>query len=810
MQQSPSDPHRLTPSDLRYTCDPSEFDFETTDELPPLDGVIGQQRAVQAIEFGLAMKSFGYNLYAAGIPGTGKKTLVRALVERIAREKPSPPDLFYVHNFENPDYPRILRAPAGMASQLKRDLQELVDTLKEEVPKAFKSEEYQKRRGEILQDFQKRRAQEVAWMQQQAAEKGMAIRTGESVIMTIPLVEGKELSGEEFAQLPPQEQEELRRRQKEVTEKIQQASQKIRALQQDTQEQMRELDRRAALIVTAPLLLELRQRYGEQAEILDYLKEIQQDILDHVEDFLVEEGEDAELGVLALRRDRPGLGLKRYAVNVLVDNSRQEHAPVVVESHPTYRNLVGFLEREARMGTLYTDFTMIRAGSALRANGGYLILDLVDLLLTPFVWESLKRILQNREVKIEDVSEQFGFVATAGLRPEPVQVDLKVILLGSPELYSLLYQADEDFQKLFKIKADFDTVLKRTPEHLQQYARYIKRLCDEESLKAFQRDGVAAVIEQSARMVGDQTRLSLRFSDVADLIRESDFWASRNGHDRVGRADVEQAIREKIYRSNLVEERLQELIEEGTILIRTQGEAVGQINGLSVFQLGDFGFGKPTRITAQMGVGNRGVVNVEREARLSGRIHDKGVLILSGYLTGTYGQKFPLSLHASLCFEQYYSDVDGDSASSAELYALLSSLAEVPLRQGLAVTGSINQMGLIQPIGGVNEKIEGFFRTCRPQGLTGDQGVIIPQQNRHHLMLPREVIEAVEQGVFHIYSIETVDQGLEILTGLPAGERQPDGSFPSGSLHDRVQRRLAEMAESIRAHRGRDQDNRSA
>jgi lon-related putative ATP-dependent protease len=563
-------------------------------------------------------------------------------------------------------------------------------------------------------------------------------------------------------------------------------------LQDETQENLKELDRKVALIATGYYLEKLRHDFGEHEEILEYLGEMQRDVISNISNFLEPEEEGA--GDSSADGDT---ALKRYKINVIVDNSRQEGAPVITETHPTYRNLIGYAEREARMGTLFTDFTLIRAGSVLMANRGYLILDLVDLLSTPMAWDSLKRVLQDGEAKIQDPDEQSGGVGTLGLRPEPVEVDLKVIVLGSSELYSLLYAHDEDFRKLFKIKAEFDTVMKKNDHHLLQYARFVKTLCDKEGLKHFDREAVAALVEHSSRMVSDKKRLSLRFSDVADLIRESNYWADQRSKSVVGREDVKKAIDEKNFRSGLYEERIQEMIDEGTILIEAVGHAVGQINGLSVYQVGDHSFGKPTRLTAQVGVGDKGVVNIEREARMSGRIHDKGVLILSGYLHGKYGQNQPLSLFASICFEQSYSGVDGDSASSTELYAILSSLVEIPLKQFIAVTGSINQKGVIQPIGGANEKIEGFFDTCKANGLTGEQGVIIPHQNVQNLMLKQEIIQAVEDGEFHIYPIRTVDEGIEILTDLKAGELQEDGTYSPGSVHDLVQKRLDEMAEVV-------------
>lgn len=788
---------------MRYVCNPKTLGFQSTEEVEPLDQVIGQDRAVRSIDFGLTIRCFGYNIYAAGVPGTGKKSLIKSFVERIAREQPVPPDIFYVHNFSEPDYPCALKAPPGVGNQFKRDMDHLIGTLKEELPKAFQGEEYEKRKARIIEEFQRQRQAAIEMVQAEARKNDMVIKGTDTQVMTIPLVNGEEVGPEAFEQLDPRVQEDIRRRQKNLGVSINNAYREIRKLQQAAQEKVRELDRKVALSVEGQLLAELRAKYKANKEILNYLKAVEEDVLDHLSEFLQPEGEaaaDPLKGVPStLKSDLRGAD--RYRVNVIVDNSKLKGAPVLVESNPTYKNLIGTLEREARMGTLYTDFTMIRPGSVLRANGGYLILDMTDVLMSPFAWEALKRVLQNKEVKIEDVAEQFGFMATAGLRPQAVEVDLKVIVSGSADLYHLLYYGDEDFQKIFKIKADFDVMAPNSEEQVRMYARYISRICREEGLKHFDSQAVAELIGYSARMVSDKRRLTLRFSDVADLIRESSYWASHNGNRLVRKKDVQKTLEERVYRSNLLEERIQDMINEGSILIKTSGEAVGQINGLSVYPTGNYSFGKPTRITARVSIGDQGVVNIEREAKLSGSIHDKGVLILSGYLHGRYAQRFPLALNASICFEQSYAGVDGDSASSTELYAVLSSLSGIPLKQSIAVTGSVDQMGTVQPIGGVNEKIEGFFETCRAAGLTGEQGVIIPRQNVANLMLKQQVIEAVRAGQFHIYAIDSIDQGLEILTGREAGRMRADGSYPEGTIHHAVQRRLQAMAESVKRSR---------
>lgn len=790
---------RLNANDLRKAFDTSELDFETTEELEPLDEIVGQERAVSSIRLGLEMDSFGYNIYVAGLPGTGKKSLVQSLVGAIAQERATPGDLCFVHNFEQPDHPRAVEVPAGVGCRFKKDMEELIATLKDEIPKAFKSEDFETRRNQIIQKFQEKRNELVAGVQEKARETNLAVKSGESQILTVPVEEGKELTPEEFQRLPEERQEEIRKNQLQISETVQETYRQIRKAQQETHERLRELDRTVGLIATGHYLDAIRQDYAEFEQITSYLKDVQKDIIENISQFVRDDGEtqDPLRQMMAGRMGAQEDPFRRYEVNVIVDHSRTEGAPVVSESDPTYRNLIGILEREARMGTLVTDFTMIRAGSILEANGGFLILDMIDLLITPLAWESLKRVLQDGTVRIQDPMESYGFIGTHGLRPEPVKIRLKVIISGSRTLYNLLYAVDEDFQKLFKVKADFGTAMKKQGGHGLQYAQFIKKISQEEGLRHFHKDAVAGLMEHFSRLVSDQNRLSLQFAEVADVIRESSYWASKDGNGLVNRSHVERAIAEKRFRSNLVEERLQDMIDEDVLLIQTEGEAVGQINALSVYSVGDYSFARPTRVTAQVSPGTQGVVNIEREAKLSGSIHDKGVLILSGFLHGKYGSRKPLSLYASIGFEQSYAGVDGDSASSTELYAILSSLTQIPVKQSLAVTGSINQKGMIQPIGGVNEKIEGFFETCSARGLTGVQGVIIPKQNVQHLMLREEVLVAVREGRFHVYAIENVDEGIELLMGRPAGNLQEDGSYPEGTVHFLAQQRIEEMSKVV-------------
>lgn len=780
---------RLSADEVYRACDPNAFDFETTERLPPPEGFIGQKRAVSAIRFGLRMRSHGYNLFLAGPPGTGKTSLIRAMLEDIARDRPVPGDICLVQNFRDPDRPRALYLPAGMGRQLKRDMEGLVERLKREIPKALESKEYQEQQAGIMREYQRQSAALFEELERRASREGIQLRVTPAGIMTVLIHNGKPLTQEEYEALDEATKEQVRQKMEQFNEQIAELLDRVRAMEREAREKTEELERWTLLFVVKRLIDGLRLKYANYPEILDYLEQVQENILQEREKFRPRPAVEAP----GLRLDER-VSFVEYQVNVLVDNSATQGAPIVFEPNPTYTNIFGTIEREVRLGALVTDFTKVKAGSLLRANGGFLVVEALDVLRYPFVWDALKRALETGEVRIEDVATHYGLVSATGLRPEPIKVDVKVALVGSPLLHYLLYIYDEDFRKLFKVKADFDTQMERTPENLAQYAYFLKSCCDREQLRHLDRSAVAAIIEHSSRLAEDQTKLSTRFGEILDIVREANYWAEQEESPYINRTHIERAIEEKIFRSNRIEERILEMIARGDILVDVQGAVVGQINGLAVIHLGDYAFGKPSRITCQTFMGREGVINIERRARLSGSIHDKGVFILSGYLGARYAQDKPLSLAASLGFEQSYELVEGDSASAAELLALLSSLSGVPLKQNLAITGSINQRGQIQPIGGVNEKIEGFFYVCKAKGLTGDQGVVIPHQNVKNLMLRKEVVEAVREGIFHIYAVETVDEALELFTGLPAGERGEDGQFPEGTVNYLVDKRLRELA----------------
>lgn len=783
---------KVAEKELTHRFDPLQIPFETTEELPPEETIIGQKRALRAIDFGLSIQDQGYNIYLSGTPGTGKNTIIKSMIARLAMTQPTPDDWCFVNNFHDSDRPKALNLPAGRGRLFQRDVDQLIGVLKGAFQKAFQSKEYEDQRRLIEEAFSKA-AEEL---NRQAEEEGFAINFSVLGVMMTPLLKGKPVEPEEIKNLDPETRAEIERKEKEVHERVHRFVQQVRVIREEVNRKLDELNRRVVRYASEDAFERLQEKYHDLPNVAEYIASLQQNIVANFADFLPQP--ETPLPFTGIDAAPAQALMTRYAVNVVVDNSGAQGAPWVEEVNPTYNNLIGRIEKRGRFGTLFTHFTFIKAGSLLQANGGYLLLNIVDLLRNPFSWEALKRAIKNQEVKIEDIGDLYGISATTVLKPDPIPVRLRVILVGSPLIYHLLRTFDEDFAKLFKVKVDFDLEQEWTDEAPLQYGRFAAWLCRKEGLLHLDRTAVAALLEQAARMVGHQKKLSLQFSPIADLIREASHWAQKEGKATVSCSDVRRAVKEQTYRSNLYEEKIREWIAEGTLMIDVGGTAVGQVNGLSVIDLGDFSFGRPSRITARVFMGESGIVNIEREAHLSGKTHNKGVLILSGYLGGRYGRDNPISLSATLCFEQSYAEVEGDSASAAELAVLLSALTEVPLRQGIAMTGSMNQHGEIQAIGGVNEKIEGFYDTCTILGLTGEQGVIIPRQNIKHLMLKEEVVEAVAAGRFHIYAVSNVDEAIEILTGQPAGTLEPDGTYPEGTLNAAVMKRLQEMEEKMR------------
>lgn len=792
----------LDATKLRYTCNPKKFKFKTTTEVKPLDRIIGQERAIEALKLGLGIKDAKnrYNIYVAGGPGTGKMSAVEYFLGHMSKNEPRPPDLCYVHNFENPYSPRYLELPAGMGTQLRDDMKHLIARLRRDIPKVFETDEFKARSKKINETYAEKRTKLFEEMEKKSRELGFAIQRTPIGINTLPLREGGEpLSQEEYEALSEEERAKIREKQNEVQALIQDSLQEIARIEEEREEEIKKLAKEAVLFTVEPHINQLKSRYGEIEKVISFFDEVQNDIVEHLDQFRGG-NQEAPKGPMPIPFAlQPVDPFKRYDVNVLVDNSQTEGAPVIVEQNASYTNLFGAIERRVHMGVAITDFTMIKPGSLHRANGGYLVLNANNLFRMGLSWEALKIAIKRREIRIEDPLQMLGYSTTEGLKPEPVPFRMKIIIIGSPEIYEILHYYDEDFPKLFSVKSDFGTEMERTPEHEQEIARFLRARCQEDpSLLPFDPSGVAKIVEASAELAGDQKKLSCRFGVLTSIIKEASYWARTEGSDHVTGEHVRKALAERDRRSNRIEERIREMIARGQILVDTEGEKPGQVNGLAVLQLGDYMFGKPSRITATVHTGKDGIVDIEREAELGGHTHTKGIMILKGFLGERFASEKPLSLSASLTFEQSYSMIDGDSASSTELYALLSALSGLPIKQGVAVTGSVNQKGEIQPIGGVNEKIEGFFRVCKEKGLTGEQGVIIPERNVDNLMLSEEVVEAVREGKFHIYPVKTVEEGIEILTGVPAGMKRKDGTFPEGTVFARVAARLEEIRAALK------------
>lgn len=796
------DKYKVAVEKLYQKCDPEIFEFETTAEVPPLEGILGQERAVRATEFGLRIKKYGYNIFFTGHTGTGKISYARSVVQKMAEKEPVPDDWCYLYNFKNPGEPLALNLPAGMGSVFARDIHDLLGDLKEVIPKVFNTDEYERQKASLIKKFQEVRSVLMDELSKVAQENGFMLkRTPTGFLAPVPAKEDREMSEEEYNQLAAEEREALEQKSTDVQLKSMEIVRKIQNEERHLKEEYRELEHKTGLQAVGHLIDELKEKYGDFDKVTNYLEQLQEDVLENLADFRDDEDEK-QLPFPWLKRETTAT---KYVVNLVIDNKDTRGAPIVVESNPTYYNLVGRVEYENKLGMVTTDFTMIKGGAFHRANGGYLILQAKDLLLNFHSWEAFKRILKTKELRIETLAEQYSIFTMATLKPEPIPLNIKVIIIGNPFLYHMLYRYDEDFRKLFKIKADFDIVMNRSLEHMSKMANFISSHCQREGLRHFDRSGVARMVEYSSRLAEHQEKLCTCFNDIVEILYEADAWAEIEQQETVSASQVERAIKEKIFRSDKYEKKLLESVAEGQLLFDFSGEKVGQVNGLAVLDMGDYVFGKPSRITAATYLGRRGIVNIERESKMSGRIHDKGILIISGYLGQKYGQQIPLTLSASICFEQSYEGVEGDSASSAELYALLSSIADVPLKQGIAVTGSVNQKGEIQPVGGITSKVEGFFAACKTMGLTGEQGVIIPHQNLVNLMLEEEVLQAIRENKFHIYAVKTVEEGIEILTGLPAGERDAEGNYPQGTINCLLVKRLQDY-NNLLDRQDRDQD----
>jgi lon-related putative ATP-dependent protease len=783
--------------ELYRCCDPSVFTFSTTDELQEDIETIGQDRALRAIDFGLNLESSGFNIFMLGENGTGKMTTIRKLLSKKAAEEPVPPDWCYVYNFADPDTPLAISLSPGQAPLFYRDMEELVKALQTEIPKIFESKEYEKQKNKLMENFQKKQKALFTGLEEDAEAKGFSIRKSVTGLMIVPMKKsGEPLTEEEYEALDDKTKEKIDEIGKQLQEKLNDIVREGREGEKSLKTQQVTLEREAALAVVGHLMDDVKQKYLGHEKITSYLADVTEDILNHLDDFKSQEEQTPPLPFMRLQKSEPTY--TRYTVNVLVSNKDVKGAPCIYESNPTYFNLLGRLEHKFQYGIATTDFSMIKAGSLHRANGGYIVINVLDLLRNMFSYDALKRAIKNREIKIEDIWEQYRLISTTTLRPEAIPLSVKVILVGTPYLYYLLYSLDEEYRELFKVKADFDNRMDTTEETIHKYAAFIASTSKKDKTLPFDRTGVAKIVEHGARLAGHQKKLSSQFSEVSDLIREASYWAKQSGSLIVKDEHVEKALEEKIYRNNRIEERIQEMMVEGTIIVDTEGEKVGQINGLAVLGMGDYLFGKPSRITAKTYTGKGGVVNIERETKMSGKIHEKAILIISHYINSTYARKKPISFSASITFEQLYDMVEGDSASCAELFVILSSLAEIPLRQNLAITGSMDQHGDVQPIGGVNEKIEGFFDLCKVRGLDGTHGVVIPRKNLSNLMLKKEVVDAVRNGKFAIYAISRVEEGVELFTGMPAGELRDDGTWPEGSINYLVMKRLDEISKAYK------------
>jgi lon-related putative ATP-dependent protease len=791
----------LDPAALYRKADVSRWTFDTTADLTAAVEAMGQARANEAVHFGINMRHDGYNLFVLEPPGVGGNRIVRGLIAAQAATEPVPPDWCYVYNFEQPHRPKTFRLPAGTGVKLRDDMEEWVEDLRSAIPAAFDSEEYRARRHEIEQAQKERQEKVFEALGAAAAQEGIALMHTPTGMAFAPMKDDKIMSPDEFGQLPEDERRRIQAAVAKFREQLERVVEQIPQWRREHQERIRELDRSVIMAAVGGRINGLKKQYAEFPNVLEYLSAVEQSVVTNPVDFRGgEEGEEnplAQIVMLAGARE-PGTQ-RRYQVNVIVDHSATQGAPVVYVDNPAYSELIGRVEHLAQMGALVTDFTLIKGGGLHRANGGYLILDALRLLQQPFAWEGLKRCLSAREIRIESLGQMLSLISTVSLEPEPVPLSVKIVLLGERSIYYLLHRLDPDFQKHFKVAADFNEDIPRDADSELLFAQLVATIGRRERIRPLDRGAVARLVEHGSRLAADSEKLSVRVDEVADLLREADYWAQQAQREVAQAADVERAIAARIYRSDRVRDLVQEAMRRGMLLIDTQGGKVAQVNGLSVAAVGDFAFGHPVRITARTRLGRGEVVDIEREVKLGGPIHSKGVLILSGFLGARYTPGKPLSLAASLVFEQTYGGVEGDSASCAEACALLSALAEAPIRQGLAITGSVNQHGDVQAIGGVNEKIEGFFDICKARGLTGEQGVLIPGSNVKDLMLRADVVAACGAGQFHVYPVATVDEAAELLTGVPAGERGPDGRFPAGTLNGRVEERLLQFSDQARA-----------
>jgi len=787
--------YAIKAENLRHVCDPGQFDFQDTSELQPLASVIGQERAVQAIDFGLNMKSAGYNIFVTGPVGTGKQTIVGDIVSKHAQKQPRPDDWCLVNNFQDEYRPIAIAVPAGRATEFSKGMSKLVSDLRTALPKIFSDKEFLDRQARLQEKYARTQETLFEELEAKATESNLRINRTKMGYQTLALRNNQPITKEDFAALSEPEQAQIKEAIRLFQSVIEETELSTSQVTQQHQSDMEQLMREAALFVIRRRLNVVRKAFEGCPAILSFLDQVQEDMLENIHFFLPTKDENVAAGENG--HQFSAFNFKRYIVNVIADRKTLKGAPVILEPNPTYQNVFGHIEKRAYLGGVKTDFTMVQGGALLRANGGYLIMEVESLMMNLLVWEALKRALQTKLLCIEDIASEMGYGVTS-LRPEPIALDVKVILIGSYAIFETLQNHDSKFDKIFKVRADFDFETDLTPETVKLYARFIARACREENLLPFTSGGVAAMVEYGERFAADQNKLSLRFGPIVGILKEADYWARKKNKETITGKHVQYAIQKRRFRYNLYEEKMRESFENQSVLLDVEGVSVGQVNALAVYQMGDIAFGRPSRITAETFMGKPGIVNIEREADLSGRTHDKGVMILSGYLGRTFAQHAPIGISISLTFEQSYGPVDGDSASSTELYVILSSLADLPIQQGVAVTGSVNQKGEIQAIGGVNQKIEGYFDVCRQKGLTGSQGVMIPKANLTNLMLKNEVVDAVRKREFHIYQVANVTEGIQILTGILAGIPDEMGFYPSDTVYGRIQNKLKTFLERER------------
>ncbi len=786
----------LNVSALYYSCDPALFSFTTTEELELLEQPIGQENAFESVDFGVNIQQDGYNLFAMGPSGSGKHSAIMTFLEKKSEGEAVPNDWCYVNNFKDQRSPIAIELPSGKALQFQYDMDELIELLKAILPAVFESDNYRNQREMINQKYIRAQTEIFEHLQEEAKKHDVAMNVSSASRVTfVPEIDGKIVSAEEFKAIKGKQKEEINRKMSEFELIVKEELHKVGELNKGQQKEFKALDRKITQEAVESLIDELRGKYGGVQKIVDYLDALQDDVIRHVRDFLVK---PEEMGMPPFMQEFYTPSFTRYKVNRFISHEEKSTAPVIYEDNPIYQNLIGRIEHVSQVGTLVTDFSMIKPGALHKANGGYLVLDARKLLMQPFAYEGLKRVLRSKEIRIESLAQQYSLISTTSLEPEPIPLNVKVVLIGERIFYYLLHHYDPDFKELFKVSVDFEDNMPRSEENLQLYARMIGTIAKRHDLHPLSPGAVARVIEQSSRDVSHSAKFSTHLGTLADLLKEADYWSKKGAHKVIEKIDIEQAINAKIKRQNRIQMRLYEQIDEGTIMINLDGSAIGQINALTFISMDSYHFGLPVRITARTRIGKGEIIDIERKVELGGPIHSKGVMILSAYIGSRYASDMPLSLSASLVFEQSYGMIEGDSASSTELYALLSSISGLPIKQNIAVTGSVNQFGEIQAIGGVNEKIEGFFDICMRKDPEASYGVIIPHANVKHLMLKAEILEAVEKGKFVIYDVKSIDEGITILTGVEAGTADKKGNFPSASVNGKIVARLQALSEKAR------------